>query len=149
MCCTSNPVKTQHFLNCLDETLARETSEDDATESKWAHLRDAVYSVAITAYGKKVRKNADWFEANWEETTPSPSTLTDLKAARKASQQTTRHCTNTYWLNLCSSIQTAADTGNARGMYEGIKKVTGPAPSKSAPPQVEDRKGDHGPGRAA
>ena len=148
-CCTSNPAKTQHFLNCLDETLARETSEDDATESKWAHLRNAVYSAAVTAYGKKARKNADWFEAYWEEmepvteakrkallaykTTPSPSTLADLKAARKASQQTTRHCANTYWLNLCSSIQTAADTGNARGMYEGTKKATGPAPSKSAP----------------
>ena len=148
-CCTSNSAKTQHFLNCLDETLARETSEDDATESKWAHFQDAVYSAAITAYGKKARKNADWFEAHWEEmeqvteakrkallaykTTPSPSTLADLKAARKASQQTARHCANTYWLNLCSSIQNAADTGNARGMYEGIKKATGPAPSKSAP----------------
>ena len=148
-CCTSNSAKTQHFLNCLDETLARETSEDDATESKWVHLRDAVYSAVITAYGKKARKNADWFEAHWEEmepvteakrkallaykTTPSPSTLADLKAARKASQQTARHCANTYWLNLCSSIQTTADTGNARGMYEGIKKATGPAPSKSAP----------------
>ena len=139
----------QHFLNCLDETLARETSEDDATESKWAQLRDAVYSAAITAYGKKARKNADWFEAHWEgmepvtwakrkallayKTTPSPSTLADLKVARKASQRTARHCANTYWLNLCSSIQTAADTGNARGMYEGIRKATGPAPSKSAP----------------
>ena len=148
-CCTSNPAKTQHFLNCPDENLARKTSEDDTTESKWAHLRDAVYSAAITAYGKKTRKNADWLEAHWEEmepvteakrkallaykTTPSPSTLADLKAARKASQQTARHCANTYWLNLCSSIQTAADTGNSRGMYEGSKKATGLAPSKSAP----------------
>ena len=148
-CCTTNSAKTQHFLNCLDETLARETSEDDATESKRAHLRGAVYGAAITVYGKKARKNADWFEAHWEEmepvteanrkvllaykTTPSPSTLANLKAARKASQQTARHCANTYWLNLCSSIQTAADTRNARRMYEGIKKATGPAPSKSAP----------------
>ena len=83
--------------------------EDNATGSKWAHLRDAVYSAAVTAYGKKACKNADWFEAHWEEiepvteakrkallpykTTPSPSTLTDLKAARKASQQTAHHCT--------------------------------------------------------
>ena len=124
MCCTSNPAKTQHFQNCLDETLARETSEDDTTEAKWAHLRDAVYSAAITAYRKKARKNTDWFDAHWEEiepvteakrkallaykATPSPSTLADLKAARKASHHTARH-------------------------YEDIKKATGPAPSKSAP----------------
>ena len=42
-------------------------------------------------------------------------------------------CYNTYWLNLCTSIQTAAETGNARGMYEGIKKATGPTPTKTTP----------------
>ena len=55
---------------------------------------------------------------------PCPSTLEALRTARRTVQQTAHHCANTYWLNLCSSIQTAADTGNARGMCEGIKKAT-------------------------
>jgi hypothetical protein len=38
-----------------------------------------------------------------------------------------------YWLNLCASIQTAAQTGNTRGVYDGIKKATGPTPAKTAP----------------
>ncbi|RXN14061.1 RNA-directed DNA polymerase from mobile element jockey-like protein [Labeo rohita] len=63
----------------------------------------------------------------------SPSTLQALRTARNKAQQTARHCANTYWLSLCSSIQAAADIGNARGMYEGIKKAIGPTPSKTAP----------------
>ena len=56
-----------------------------------------------------------------------------LRAARKTSQQTAHHCTNAYWLNLCNSIQRAADFRDARGMYMGVKKTTGPTPTKSAP----------------
>jgi hypothetical protein len=108
-----------------------------------------MYNSAITAYGKKERKNTDWYEANWEamepvteakrkallayKAAPSPSTLQALRTARNNAQRTARHCVNAYWLNLCTSIQTAADTGDARGMYEGIKKATGPPSSKTAP----------------
>ncbi|XP_047498459.1 uncharacterized protein LOC125045298 [Penaeus chinensis] len=148
-CNATNPFKMQGFLNLLNVTLAREMSEDDTTDLIWSHLRDSIYSAAISAYGKKEHKNADWFEAHWDrmepvveakrktllayKNAPNPTTLTALRVARKTSQQTARHCANTYWLNLCSRIQLAADVGDARGMYEGIKKVTGPAPSKSAP----------------
>ncbi|XP_063592477.1 uncharacterized protein LOC134769668 [Penaeus indicus] len=141
-CNASNPFKTQSFLNRLNVILARETSEDDSTDLIWSHLRSF-------PYGKKEHKNADWFEAHWDEmepvveakrkallaykNTPGPTMLTALRVARITSQQTARHCANTYWLNLCSRIQLTADVGDARGMYKGIKKVTGPAPSKSAP----------------
>jgi hypothetical protein len=148
-CCASNPEKTQQFISRLEHALSEGVSADDTIDSKWPRLRDAVYNAAITAYGKKERKNADWYEAHWEEmepvteakrkallaykANPSPSTLQSLRTARNKAQQTARHCANTYWLNLCSSIQRAAETGNARGMYEGIKKATGPTPSKTAP----------------
>ena len=36
-------------------------------------------------------------------------------------------------MRLRAVIQSAADTGNARGMFEGIKKTIGPAQSKCAP----------------
>ena len=105
-----------------------------------------MYTSAIDSYGKKEQKSADWYEAHWEEmepvteakrkaylaykAKPSPSTLEALRATRKKAQQTAHHCANTYWLNLCTSIQTAAQTGNTRGMYEGIKKATGPTPTR-------------------
>ncbi|XP_047502443.1 uncharacterized protein LOC125047940 [Penaeus chinensis] len=148
-CNARNPLKMQGFQNLLNVTLAREMSEDDTTDPIWSHLRDSIYSAAISAYGKKEHKNADWFEAHWDrmepvveakrktllayKNAPNPTTLTALRVARKTSQQTARHCANTYWLNLCSRIQLAADVGDARGMYKGTKKATGPAPSKSAP----------------
>ena len=146
--CVRNPEKTQQLISILDGALKVETA-DDTINSKWPRLRDAMYNAAITVYGKKERKNADWYEAHWEEmepvteakrkallaykAKPSPSTLQALRTARSKAQQTARHCANTYWLNICDSIQTAADTGNARGMYEGIKKAIGPTPSKTAP----------------
>ena len=131
-CCTSNSERTHQFTRKLEEALGSEGTID-TIDTKWSHLRDALYDAAIHAYGKKERKNADWYEAHWEEmeplveekrkallaykTKPSPSTLHALRSARNKAQQTARHCANTYWLNLCSSIQSAADTGNIRGMY--------------------------------
>ena len=69
-CRTGNPVRTQQFLKDLDETLTRETFGDVTSDSKWAHLRESVYSAAFSAYGKQERKNTDWFEAHWEEMEP-------------------------------------------------------------------------------
>ena len=63
---------------------------------------------------------------------PSERNNTALGAARNKAQQTARHCANNYWLQLCQSIQTSSDTGNIRGMYDGIKKATGPTMKKTS-----------------
>ena len=44
-----------------------------------------------------------------------------------------RRCSNDYWLQLCSQIQLAADTGNINGMYDGTKQALGPIQKKSDP----------------
>ena len=64
---------------------------------------------------------------------PTRLTGNALKAARRKCQRKARQCANNYWLNLASQIQVAADTGNIRAMYEGIKKATGPNKRKTAP----------------
>ena len=48
-------------------------------------------------------------------------------------QQTARRCANEYQTELSEDIQTAAATGNNRGMYKGIKKALGQVQSKTAP----------------
>ena len=122
------------------------TSNPDA---KWSHLRDAIYDSAMAAFGKKERKNADWFEVCCEEMqpvteakrramlalkqNPSPSTRDTLQAARSKAQQTASRCANEYWQNLCAKIQLAADCGNAKVTYEGIKGATSPTSVKTAP----------------
>ena len=96
-----------------------------------------------------VSKTHDWFDAKSTEMRPvieakhkalieykrSPSerNLQILRAARSKVQQTAKRCANEYWTQLSQDIQTAAITGNIRGMYDGIKKALGPTQSKTAP----------------
>ncbi|XP_068737994.1 craniofacial development protein 2-like [Montipora capricornis] len=108
-CGTLDHIKAQSFADRLEEKLAAQptTSNPDA---KWSHLRDAIYDSAKTALSKKDRKNADWFEACWEEMqpvteaerkamlahkqNPSPSTCDALRSARSKAQLTARRCAN-------------------------------------------------------
>ena len=57
---------------------------------------------------------------------PNPKNLQALKDARKKVQQTARRCANAFWVELSQNFQLAANTGNIRGMYDGIKKAIGP-----------------------
>ena len=49
-----------------------------------------------------------------------------------------RRCANDYWLDLCQSIQSSADLGNVREMYEGMERAFGPSTVKSAPLKSAD-----------
>ena len=95
---------------------------------RWEHFKYAVYNTALSTFGKKTKKTADWFEAHSEEMMPAieekrralaayPSeyNLQFLRVARSKVQQTARRCSNHYWLQLCSQIQIAVDTGNIKG----------------------------------
>ena len=64
---------------------------------------------------------------------PTERNLQILRAARNKVQHIARRCANEYWTDLSEKIQTAAATGNIRGMYDGIKKALGPTQSKTAP----------------
>ncbi|XP_067911760.1 protein-lysine N-methyltransferase EEF2KMT isoform X1 [Heterodontus francisci] len=100
----------------------------------------------MTTYGKRVKRNADCFQSHIEELEPviaakhiallnykkAPSKLT-LKSARSTAQRTARRCANDYWQHLRSHIQLASDTGNIRGMYDGITRAFGPTIKKIAP----------------
>lgn len=127
-CCISDPEKTQQFVSNVEKALEERTPVNGTIDSWWIRLCDVVYGSAIGAYGKAERKNAYWYEAHWEDmepmteakrkallaykATPSPIIPEALRAAKKTAQQTACHCANTYWQNLCRSIQTAAKSGN-------------------------------------
>ena len=77
-------------------------------------------------------------EAKWAalaeyKRTPSERNLQIFRIARNKAQQTAQGCTNEYWTELSENIQSAAKTGNVRGMYDGIKKALGPILKKIAP----------------
>ena len=135
---TAYQVKNQEYVERFEETLA--ASQEQSASNRWSSLRITIYSTAVSVYGKEERKNTDWFEANITELEPvingkrtalikykggpTPKNIQALRAARSKAQRTARRCANNYWLQRSESIQQASDTGNIRGMYEGIKQAT-------------------------
>ena len=119
------------------------------TEDHWSHIKDTTLAAALKAFGKNVRKSQDWFNANIAtlqplieakrnalqnyQRNPSSSSSEALREARRRANVKCKICANNFWMNLCAEIQSAADTGNSRGMFEGIKKAIGPTQSKSSP----------------
>jgi hypothetical protein len=137
ICCTGDLQKIQLFQDTLSEKMSADTLKRSDVES------------ALAAFGKRKHRNAQCYETHWAEMqpvteakwealldhkqNPCPRTCDALRAARNMAQQRARRCANDYWLNLCNKIQSAANTGNAGGMYDGIKTATGPTATKTAP----------------
>lgn len=107
-------------------------------EERWTRLHNAIYNTAMDTLGKRERSNPDWFNTDIAELEPaltaervalhrhkeeaSAPILARLRKAWNYAKQLVRHCTNSYWFLLCQSIQQAADCGNIRGIYKGMKK---------------------------
>ena len=83
----------------------------------------------MEAYGRRIRNNADWYEANLNvmelltaakrsaliqyKKDPMRKHLVSLQEARRKSQQLARRCANEYWMKLNFSIEEPFNTGNA------------------------------------
>ena len=127
---TSLSLLQKRFAEAIDQALLAYPSNN--AEERWSFLHDTIYNTAIDTFGKRARKNPDWFNsgvADMEPTieakrtallqykkSPSGKTLQALKLARSNCQRIARKCENNYWLNLCEDIQFAADFGSARTM---------------------------------
>nr|XP_058967531.1 craniofacial development protein 2-like [Pocillopora verrucosa] len=144
----SQPDLKEQFAERFENHLATLQSGDSATE-KWTTLRDTMHRTALATFGKSTSKSHDWFKAKSAVMTPiieakraalteykrlpSEKNLQILRAIRNKVKHTARRCANDYWTELSEAIQTAAITGNIRGMYEGIKTSIGPIQNKTAP----------------
>ena len=121
----------------------------ETTEKRWCLLRDTIHSAALSIFGKKERRNPDWYDESLPvmepaisvkrdalknyKREPSNNNLAALRTARDEAQRTARYYANQYWLNLYHSIQEAADKRNTRGVYEGMKKALGLSARKTVP----------------
>ena len=144
---TADPEKTAEFRQGLDQNLSS-CDHSSAIES-WECLKKVIYEQALDAYGGRVRKNADWFEAHIKEMTPliaakraalvkfkampSAANAEALRVAKHQVKHATRYYANKYWLALSAEIQYNSLTGDIKSMYEGIKKAIGPQVKKTAP----------------
>ena len=116
---------------------------------KWEQVLKTFYCTTLAAFRRKTPQNSDCFYATCNEMipvieakcatmaeykhSPSEKSLHTLRMARSNVQQTARCCVNKYWQELSENIQIAAETGNIRGMYYGIKKAFDTTQSKTAP----------------
>ena len=114
---------------------------------QWENVKNATLLAALSVFGKrKGSQQNDWYHSNSARPDPfieakhtalqiymgmpSPAILNTLRSARSDVQKEVRTCINDYWTDLCRTIQQAADTGIVKGMYNGIKKATGPSIKK-------------------
>ncbi|XP_014784350.1 uncharacterized protein LOC106879351 [Octopus bimaculoides] len=144
---TSDPTLQKCFAVCIKFALS--SCPSSSAESRWNYIREASYTTSIDTFGMSERQNPDWFSAVLSELEPvieakrttlmqcksdsSTKSHQELRKARNNTQLTARRCANRYWQEVCQSIQSAADSGDIRAMYAGLKKALGPSSTKPAP----------------
>ena len=113
---TRDQRKVEEFAQVLEDSLPGPPTAN--AQDRWEHFRDAVYNAAMSTFGKKTSKSADWFEAHSEEMTPvieakrnaltackanpSDQNLQILRVARSKVHQRARQCAIDYGLQFCS-----------------------------------------------
>ena len=69
---------------------------------------------------------------------PTRASNRTLRTVQIELQRISRGCANKFWNSLCDEIQTAADKGNQRKLYQGIHKVTKPTTKRVCPLKSKD-----------
>ena len=126
------------------------SSDTDAAKS-WSRIQESIYRNALESFGKKKNTNKDWFEENINvllplikikrqahvdyQHDPSSTSLNRLREARKTFRKTARKCANEFWLTTSAGIQAAADRGDTKSVYDGIRKAVGPTKKLTSPLQ--------------
>ena len=59
---TNDAEKIRHFTFSFESNNQNNLSTDAKTN--WNNLRNATYKAAMEAYGRRIRNNANWYEAN-------------------------------------------------------------------------------------
>ena len=59
---TNDAERIKHFASSFGSNFHNNLLTDATT--KWNTLCNATYKAAVEAYGRRIRKNADWYEAN-------------------------------------------------------------------------------------
>ena len=92
-----------------------------AVSERWTNLRDAVYVAASTVFGVRWSDSADWFVVNQGQilpvmdekrhaplaykNCPMEGKLSSFLNCSKLVKNTTRQCTNDFWIKLCRDIK--------------------------------------------
>ena len=136
-----NPEFQKQYCQLLDQKLVN-ISDDDTHEKHWEKLRTSIHSAALESFGQRKRQDPDWYSNSCStlkpilemkraamlkvKARPTRQAHAAHRAAKAEAQRSVRNCVRNYWDSLCTSIETARDTGNIKEMFAGIKTATGP-----------------------
>ena len=117
----------ESVVTALEDQPAAET-----TEERWCLLRDTIHSRALSIFGKKERRNPDWYDESLPvmepaisakrdalknyKREPSNNNLAPLRTARSEAHRTARYCANQYWLNLSQHSRGCGQGEHTRGL---------------------------------
>lgn len=127
------PEIVEESAKYLEDVLSEEHQHHSASE-KWDRVSEAIQKTALVKSSEMTPVTDTKRVALAEyKRSPSEKSLQALRAARSKVQRTARRCANEYWQQFSDSVQTAAASGNIRGMYECIKTALSSTQSKTAP----------------
>ena len=125
------------------------SSSDTSASESWSRIEKSIYQNALETFGKNKHANKDWFEENINilspllkkkrqahvdyQRDPSSTCLNRLREARKNFRRAARKCATEFWLKASARIQAAADRGDTKSVYEGIRKAVGPTKRSISP----------------
>ena len=109
-------MKNQQFIESIRTALFG--IESESAEENWNTLRDIIYDTALTTYGKKQRKNTDWYEANITLMEPvidaKRSALINFKRDPSQRKKTTLRAARNKSNKLLAIVQTTIGYNSAR-----------------------------------
>ncbi|CAE1160498.1 unnamed protein product [Acanthosepion pharaonis] len=147
-CDTDHSLGLPRINTCRSKTLRALAASKPPLARRSTHppsvpLTSTVYSTTsvmpytpqpLHPFGKKDRRNADWYKTHWDEMQPASeakrqallaykhnpcvNTRDAVRAARSKAQQTACHCANDYWLNLWSKSR-RLPTVEAQEAFQG------------------------------
>ncbi|XP_046986007.1 uncharacterized protein LOC124556011 [Schistocerca americana] len=124
--------RKQDFASNFESAFPGNVQAETNVDKKWAKLSGAIYNSAVLAYGIKGKRNKDWYEQNLEEM--EPVTEAKWKALLAYKRNPKKELEITYEKQrIGHSIQKAANSGDAKAMYDGIKKAIGQTVRKTVP----------------
>lgn len=139
----------QRFQESLSKAFLDSPAPSNEPAACWTRLSSTVSKCAYDTFGKRTRRQPDWFRVSADIlipaleakrsarlafiSNPRHSTRAAFQAAKCNMQREVRSALQRYWEDLSARIVACSESGNIHGMYEGIKEALGPTPKKTAP----------------
>ena len=111
-----SPIMISYLKTYLEQHLTNPSHD-------WENLRECLQNAAVFAFGKKRKKNSDWFDENDDEIR---ALLKNRTYNKKELQRRIRQIKNDWFLNKAIQAENFYHKNNLREFYSTLREVYGP-----------------------